>query len=98
LRYLIGVLEISDGCAGSIRFVSWRFHRFPGDISWVSLKYFIGFLEIFQRFPEDISSVSLGYFFSVQEIFHWCNRDISSVSWRYLIGFLEIFDGGPGDI
>jgi len=30
------------------------FNSFTGDISWVTYRYFIGFLEIFHRFPVDI--------------------------------------------
>jgi len=40
------------------------------DISWVSLNYFIEFLEIFHRFPADISYVSWRYFIGFLEIFH----------------------------
>jgi len=36
-RYVLGFLEIFDGC--------------PADISWVSCRYLMGFPEIFDVFP-----------------------------------------------
>jgi len=39
-KFLIGVLEIFDGCPGDIHSVSWR--------------YLIGVLEIFDQCPGDI--------------------------------------------
>jgi len=38
--YLMGVLEIFEGC--------------PGYIGWVSFRYLVGVLEIFGRCPGDI--------------------------------------------
>jgi len=52
--YLIGVLEITDLC--------------DRDISLVSRRYLIGFLEIFNW--------SWRYLVSVLEIFNWCLGDI----------------------
>jgi len=45
-RYLMGVLEIFDGC--------------PVDIRWVSWRYFMDVLDIWCR-PGDIWSVLLSY-------------------------------------
>jgi len=59
------------------------FHRFPGDISQIPWRYFIGFFDIYDM---------------CQRSFDGCPGDISSLSWRYLMGLLEIFDRCSGDI
>jgi len=55
----------------------------PKEIWWVSLRYMVGFLVLFD---------------GVLEIFEKCAGDIWWVSWRYLIGVILIFDGCLGDI
>jgi len=50
-RYLMGVLELFDGCSEDILFVSWRYFL-------VFLLYIIGVLNIFYFCNGDISLVS----------------------------------------
>jgi len=54
-RYL---LDILDNLTGVLEI----FHGCPGDVSWVSFKYLIGFQDVFHSFPGNISYVSLDIF------------------------------------
>jgi len=47
LRYLVGVLEILNGCFGDIGWVPGDIWWVPGRIWWVSWSYFMNVLEIF---------------------------------------------------
>jgi len=67
---LVDVLETFDGCPENI---CWC----PGDIRWVSWRYLLGFLDIFDVYPGYISWVSLNYFIGFLEIFYSFPGDIS---------------------